>query len=309
MSWLESINWFPQISAPVALLLVATIAYFYGRRSSTAPASATVRSRRELRRAQAVAQELESISELIRKHVSKHRSTLNRFKQRVNRLGDGNQDAAMRELFAEAEEMLQPTIQFAGQIAHAYDQIRQQTNRLMAFTDARTDPLTGVSNRRALDDTLSGQLALKARYKANFTLAIFDIDHFKRVNDREGHLAGDRILQDVAQIIDENARETDTVVRYGGEEFVVVMPETDIEGASYFTNRVRESIEEKLPVTISGGVTEALDGDSVQSIIARADEALYEAKTTGRNRVYRHDGQNVECILEQAPEKVEVEAV
>jgi diguanylate cyclase (GGDEF)-like protein len=302
VNWLEPFGWLPQISTPVALLLVATIAYFYGRRQASAPAAATVRSRRELRRAQAVAHELEHISEVIRKHVSKHRSSLSRFKQRVNRLGeDGNQDAAMRDLFREAEEMLQPTIQFAGQIAHAYDQIRQQTNRLMAFTDARTDPLTGVSNRRALDDTLSGQLALKARYQVDFTLAMFDIDHFKRVNDRDGHLVGDRILQEVAQIIDENARETDTVVRYGGEEFVVVMPKTDLEGASYFGHRVREAVQNKLPVTISGGVTQALDGDSIQSIIARADEALYEAKTNGRNCNYRHDGENVECVLETVP--------
>ncbi|HLA86107.1 MAG TPA: GGDEF domain-containing protein [Thermoguttaceae bacterium] len=301
MHWLESFNWFPEISTPVALLLVATIAYFYGRRQSVAFGSATVRSRRELRRAQAVARELENISELIRKHVTKHRATLSRFKQRVNRLDETNNDAAMRDLFREAEEILQPTIQFAGQIAHAYDQIRQQTDRLMAFTDSRTDPLTGVSNRRALDDTLSGQLALKARYQTHFTLAMFDIDHFKRVNDRDGHLVGDRILQDVAQVIEENARETDTVVRYGGEEFVVVMPETDLEGASFFGNRVREAIQERLPVTLSGGVTQALDGDSVQSIIARADAALYEAKAHGRDTVYRHDGQCVECVLEQVP--------
>ena len=206
----------------------------------------------------------------------------------------------MRELFREAEQMLQPTIQFAGQIAHAYDQIRQQTNRLMAFTDARTDPLTGVSNRRALDDTLSGQLALKVATRSGFTIAMFDIDHFKQVNDREGHLFGDRVLQDVAQIIDDNARETDTVVRYGGEEFVVVMPETDLEGACYFANRVREKIGEKLPVTISGGVTPALDGDSIPSIIARADAALYEAKSKGRNAVYRHNGDHVESVLEPA---------
>jgi len=301
VGWAEFFHWFPHIPTPVMLLLVATIAYFYGRRRAAMSGTATVQSRRELRRAQAVAHELENISELIRKHVSKHRTTLNRFKQRVNRLGEANQDAAMRELFREAEQMLQPTIQFAGQIAHAYDQIRQQTNRLMAFTDARTDPLTGVSNRRALDDTLSSQLALKARYQVNFTLAMFDIDHFKEVNDREGHLFGDRILQDVAQIIDDNARETDTVVRYGGEEFVVVMPETDLEGASYFAHRVREKVQEKLPVTISGGVTQALDGDSIPSIVARADAALYEAKTSGRNAVYRHNGEHIESVLEPAP--------
>jgi diguanylate cyclase (GGDEF)-like protein len=280
---------------------VATIAYFFGRRRAEVSSDGSVRSRRELRRAQAVARELENISELIRKHVSKHHTSVSRFKQRVNRLGEQKQDAGMRELFREAEEMLQPTIQFAGQIANAYDQIRQQTNRLMAFTDARTDPLTGVSNRRALDDNLSGQLALKARYEVNFTMAMFDIDHFKQINDERGHLCGDGILQDVARIIDENARETDTVVRYGGEEFVVLMPETDLEGASHFANRVREKVQKTLPVTISGGVTQAIDGDSCESIIARADAALYQAKTSGRNAVYRHDGEQIESVLEPVP--------
>lgn len=300
MSWYEPFTWLTDLSAPVTLLLVATIAYFYGRRRASKTGAPTVQSRRELRRAQAVASELENITELIRKHVTKHRATLHRFQHRVSRLGETNQDAAMRELFREAEDILQPTIQFAGQIAHAYDQIRQQTNRLMSLADSRTDPLTGVSNRRALDDTLGGQLALQARYHVEFTIAMFDIDHFKQVNDVEGHLFGDRILQDVARIIDDNARETDTVVRYGGEEFVVIMPETNLEGACYFSNRVREEIHRKLPVTISGGVTQAIDGDSVPSILARADTALYEAKANGRNVVFRHDGEHIESILEEA---------
>ncbi|MBN1588399.1 MAG: GGDEF domain-containing protein [Pirellulales bacterium] len=296
---IEFFNWFPQLSTPITLLLMATIGYFFGRRRTTATSGSVVRSGRELRRAQAVVRELENISELIRKHVFKHRASLSRFKQRVNQLGDKNQDEAMQALFREAEEMLQPTIQFAGQIAHAYDQIQQQTNRLMAFTDARTDPLTGVNNRRVLNDTLTSQLALKARYDVNFTLALFDIDHFKKVNDRQGHLYGDRVLQDVAQILGDNARETDTVVRYGGEEFVVIMPETNLEGASYFANRIREKTEQKLPVTISGGVTHSLDGDTTETIVARADAALYEAKSNGRNCVYRHDGEQTESVLEK----------
>jgi len=143
-------------------------------------------------------------------------------------------------------------------------------------------------------------LALNARYNVSFTLAMFDIDHFKQVNDERGHLCGDGILQEVARIIDENARETDTVVRYGGEEFVVLMPETDLEGASHFGNRVREIVAKTLPVTISGGVTQAIDGDSSESIIGRADAALYEAKTNGRNAVCRHDGEQIESVLEQA---------
>jgi diguanylate cyclase len=298
VSWNAVIGWFPNLSTPMTLLLVATIAYFFGRRQVRPANAEGLRARREFRRAQAVARELETISELIGKQVAKHQASLSRFKQRLDRLAEGNQDAAARELFREAEEILQPTIQFAGQIAQAYDQIRQQTNRLMTFSDARVDPLTGVSNRRALDDTLGHQMALKNRYGVTFSVVIFDIDHFKHVNDREGHLYGDRVLQDVAQILDEGARETDTVVRYGGEEFVIVMPETDLEGASYFADRIRAKIQEKLPVTISGGVTTALDGDSAASLLARADAALYDAKTSGRNCVHRHDGETLESVVD-----------
>lgn len=291
--------WIPDISMPMALLLVATVAYFFGRRQGGASPTVHIRSQRELRRAQAVAQELEEISELIRKHVAKHRATVARFKLRVNKLDDHDREVAMQQLFREAEEMVKPTVEFAGQIANAYDQIRQQTNRLMTFTDAQTDPLTGVRNRRSLDDALHSQLAMNDRYRTPFAVSLFDIDFFKKVNDHQGHLHGDRVLQEVARIIDERARETDTVVRYGGEEFIVIMPETDLEGASQFSDRVRQDIAKRLSVTVSGGVTEALDGDTLVSLVSRADAALYAAKTNGRNRIYRHDGEQIESILDE----------
>ena len=97
----------------------------------------------------------------------------------------------------------------------------------MSFTEVRTDPLTGVNNRRGLDDALSAQLALKGRYHSTFSLVMFDIDHFKQVNDQEGHLHGDKVLQELSRLFDECIRDTDMVARYGGEEFVVLMPQTD----------------------------------------------------------------------------------
>ena len=109
----------------------------------------------------------------------------------------------------------------------------------MTFTEVRTDPLTGLNNRRGLDDALAAQLALMGRYHSPFSLAMFDIDHFKQVNDREGHLHGDRILQELSQLLEECVRETDLVARYGGEEFVVVMPQTDLAGACMLSERLR----------------------------------------------------------------------
>jgi diguanylate cyclase (GGDEF)-like protein len=161
--------------------------------------------------------------------------------------------------------------------------------------------LTGVSNRRGLDDCLAAQLALMNRYEVGFSVAIFDIDHFKHINDEHGHLHGDRMLQTVAHAIDDSARETDFVARYGGEEFVVIMPRTPLEGASVFAERLRARIEADLPVTVSCGLAAALDGDTSDSLMARADAALYRAKAAGRNCVCRHDGVQIEPVLEEIP--------
>jgi diguanylate cyclase (GGDEF)-like protein len=288
-------------SAPLALAVVATIGYLFGRRNRTGAEDLAGRSRRDLRRAQAVAAELEKIAWMVRRNLAKHHASLVKFKGRVSELSGQEQEAAWRNLCREASEILAPTLRLANQMASAYDEIRQQTNQLMSFTEARTDPLTGVSNRRGLDDCLAAQLALMNRYEVGFSVAIFDIDHFKHINDEHGHLHGDRMLQTVAHAIDDSARETDFVARYGGEEFVVIMPRTPLEGASVFAERLRARIEADLPVTVSCGLAAALDGDTSDSLMARADAALYRAKAAGRNCVCRHDGVQIEPVLEEIP--------
>lgn len=294
-------HWFFQLPVPLALAVVTTLAYILGRRTKRPENDVTVQSRRELRRAQSVVHELEKISWVVRRNLAKHHASLNRFKQRVGKLSGQRREAAWKDLCQEAEEMLKPTLQLSMQMANAYDQLRQQTNHLMTFTEVRTDPLTGVNNRRALDDMLISQFAMMTRYDKTFSLVMYDIDHFKQVNDEHGHLQGDRILQNVARLLDESVRDTDIVVRYGGEEFVVVMPETNLQGACVFGERIRARIEEEMPVTISGGVASALDGDTAESLLTRADAALYSAKTAGRNCLFRHDGEHIESVVEEAP--------
>lgn len=261
----------------------------------------------DLRRALNVGEDLQQITEMVRRQINSHRVSLERFQSQVKRLEGKPRSEAWQELCHKAAEVLKPTLDLATQIAHAYDGIRQQTNHLMMFTDARTDPLTGIGNRRALDEILANHMALHKRYGSNFSLAIFDVDYFKNVNDEEGHLQGDRILQDMAQTLDGEVRQTDFVGRYGGEEFVVIMPGTSLENASGFADRLREIIEERLPITASGGVAMSLNGDSSELIIARADLALYEAKEAGRNRIYRHDGESIESVTPE-PMHAEVEA-
>ena len=290
-----------EIPATVALAAVATLGYLVGRRLNNVPDDVAARSKRELDRARTVARELEKIARMVRKNLARHHASLNKFKQRVGQLDAQGREAAWTELCREAEEMLTPTLRLANQISSAYDMIRQQTNHLMTFTEIRTDPLTGVCNRRGMDEALATQFAMLDRYEAAFSVAIFDLDHFKRINDKRGHLEGDRLLQRVARLLDDTARQTDVVARYGGEEFLVVMPETNLEQASIFADRFRTKVETELAITLSGGVASALDGDTSDSLLARADAALYAAKSEGRNRVSRHDGRQIESVWEEVP--------
>jgi diguanylate cyclase (GGDEF)-like protein len=285
-----------EIPLPLALAVIAFLGYLVGLRSRRQAISDADKARRELRRAKAVAKELELIAQSVRKNLASHHLSVARFKERVSELSSQEKEAAWQELCREAEQVLKPTLRLAEQIAQAYDESRQQTNHLMTFTEVRTDPLTRVSNRRGLDETLGSMFALMERYNQAFSLAIFDIDHFKEVNDKKGHLQGDRTLQAVARILDEAVRDTDVVARYGGEEFVVVMPHTTLENACHFADRVRSGIESGLGLTVSGGVAMALDGDNAQTLLSRADAALYSGKAAGRNRVYRHTGSDIEPV-------------
>ncbi|MGA2031728.1 MAG: GGDEF domain-containing protein [Thermoguttaceae bacterium] len=293
--------WTIPMPVPLALAIVATIGYVFGCRRSLARGDVANRSRRELRRAQMVAAELEKIAWDLRKNLAAHHASVSKFRERVGRLGADNDDAPWKELCRETEEILKPTLRLAAKVASAYDELRQQSANLMTFTEVRTDPLTGVNNRRGLDDTLSIQLAMKNRYQVPFAVAMFDIDHFKAVNDKEGHVYGDTVLRNLARVFDEVLRETDVLARYGGEEFVVVMPQTELDGASILAERLRAHVEQKLDITVSAGVAMSHDGDTQDSLIARADDALYTAKTAGRNCVFRHNGEKCESIFDSRP--------
>src|SRR5262249_23118208 len=150
---------------------------------------------------------------------------------------------------------------------------------------ALTDALTGIPNRRAAELELQKALARSARSNAELSLALFDVDHFKRVNDQHGHAMGDEVLRAVAATLDRAERLTDTVARWGGEEFIAILP-VPLDGAVSFCDRVRGQIAE-LPfpnvgrVTISAGVAELGRNESVEELLARADQRLYAAKSAG----------------------------
>lgn len=168
----------------------------------------------------------------------------------------------------------------------------EATNQTLAAL-ATVDALTGVSNRRALDDRLAVEHARWTRYQQPFSCFLIDIDHFKKVNDTWGHPVGDKVLTAVAQAIVTTIRASDLGGRFGGEEFMVLAPETTGADAMVLGERLRRNIAEHVqavgglpPVTVSIGLaTSDTCGGSADAIVASADAALYEAKKTGRDRV------------------------
>lgn len=155
---------------------------------------------------------------------------------------------------------------------------------------ALTDALTGTGNRQKTENEIDSALNSAHRYGTVFSLLLFDIDHFKEVNDTYGHNMGDRVLKQMAESVSERLRESDTLGRWGGEEFVVLMPNTDIAGAQLLAERLLQQLATEdfglnQQVTVSIGVTQWRPGDDRARLIGRADAAMYAAKQKGRNRV------------------------
>jgi diguanylate cyclase (GGDEF)-like protein len=166
--------------------------------------------------------------------------------------------------------------------------------RLYEQADRRgnTDALTLLPNRHDLDRALAAEVSRAQRYDRPLTVAMIDIDHFKTVNDTLGHAHGDEILQETAAVMRAVLRDVDTIYRYGGEEFLVVMPETEADAAMDLCNRLRTTVSERLtmgggvPLTVSGGVASfPADGGDPTRLVAAADKALYRAKAGGRDQV------------------------
>ena len=162
--------------------------------------------------------------------------------------------------------------------------------RLVAERLATTDYLTGLCNRVKIEEVLSEQVALRKRYGQRFSIIMIDIDYFKLINDNFGHPAGDAALVKVANLLQDGTRETDICGRWGGEEFIIITPDTNCDGAEKMAENLRFNIEKSAvnsldDLTASFGVAELRKGETKESLIKRADNALYKAKEKGRNCV------------------------
>lgn len=172
----------------------------------------------------------------------------------------------------------------------------EKLNRML-FEQSRQDPLTSLGNRLRLREDLQVMQGRTRRYGHSYAVALCDVDFFKAYNDRHGHLAGDDVLRQVATAISSGLRDGDAAYRYGGEEFLIVLPEQDAKGAAATTDRLRQAVEDlRIPhadgtprgvVTISAGVAVSAEAGDADALLKAADTALYAAKKAGRNRVSR----------------------
>jgi diguanylate cyclase (GGDEF)-like protein len=189
-------------------------------------------------------------------------------------------------------------VQLGSRVTFRFSVVQEDEQRALSSLQnlGHHDPLTGVYNRRHLEQHLAAELAFAERHESSISVILLDLDHFKRVNDEHGHLAGDLVLERVAELVTSQIRTEDMLARYGGEEFIIVLRETPVAGAEILAERIRRvvasativvSTEQALTVTLSAGCASLAcsAGADVEELIQIADRRLYLAKQQGRNRV------------------------
>ena len=232
----------------------------------------------ELQRKSATATQVEPLKQLIsiRLHKITQQIQSHNLQEQLER--EKNQ-RELRELVQQIRDMESETVDLQSRL----DLAQQRATR---------DPLTNLPNRLAFDDRLIDEIARARRYGGALTLAVWDIDFFKSINDTYGHKSGDKALMIIAKLLSDHCRAADFVARFGGEEFVMLLPETDGKAALKVVDKLREVIEKsgfiangkRVEITISCGLTEYFDGDTSEILFVRADGALYQAKQSGRNQ-------------------------
>jgi len=199
--------------------------------------------------------------------------------------------------FSRKRRFSQPDIvQLENLLTQTLYPIRNSILYKRALVASKIDPLTGINNRAAFDNTLVREVERSHRHNLPLSLLVIDIDHFKNVNDTLGHSAGDKILQDLSKCIADTLRSTDTLYRYGGEEFVVILAGTANNGAELVAERLRSEIahfpftynKSKLKITASLGIASLSKRDDAKRLFNKADAALYKAKNAGRNCIHHY---------------------
>lgn len=218
--------------------------------------------------------------------------------ERISRISDAYQSLT-KENEKHLSKRLDKQLRQLSKVARISDHYQKMMHDLnIALREASThDPLTGLGNRRLLLERLKEESDRSRRYYRPLSIAMLDIDHFKQVNDEHGHELGDQVLVEVARVMEEQIRDQDLCGRWGGEEFLIILPETSIDSASRVLDRVRLAIatlnvsvdQQSISVTASIGVAAHQTEETYTDTINKADWALLTAKRSGRNRLSRND--------------------
>lgn len=227
----------------------------------------------------------------------------------AGRLVAGPQAGLSHELKAELAQRLSEIVatneQLRQNLQAAQLKLSAQHEELdRARVESRIDHLTELPNRRAFDEKTRELAACQERLSSGYALAIFDLDHFKTLNDTHGHAVGDAVLRAISKALSEIRRSTDFLGRIGGEEFALLLPRIGLQECLKAAERYRKAIEattlrtggQILKVTASFGVALSQTGEPFNELMARADQALYAAKRSGRNQIGVHDGETIECV-------------
>lgn len=198
-----------------------------------------------------------------------------------------HRDGREEEVAQRLQSLTQKVAEMEQEAQSFRDHLEEQRQK------ALIDPLTGLPNRAGWGERLELEMARWKRYGGELALAVLDIDHFKRINDGYGHLAGDKVLKIIAGELAKRLRKTDFIARFGGEEFVLLIPSTPLEGGRQLLQTLLDGVEqcpfhfrgERVTITLSAGLTSFASGESSEKVFERADQALYRAKSGGRNRV------------------------
>jgi diguanylate cyclase len=280
-----------------ALQLVAGVAIgIWIRRSERADHHDTSH---DMLHASLIAERLKALADEMSTSANAHRSELDRASQLL-KAEDSRTDEALAEMVVEViGDVMRANQNLQSQLATAESRLQEQAVEIEAhMSRSLTDPLTGLPNRRAFNDRLEERMSAWNRRKEVFSLLLLDVDHFKKLNDAHGHLAGDQVLAAIGKSLRSAVRREDSVARYGGEEFAILLPNTTLDQAAIVAEKVRDSIaraaieydHQKLTVTASGGLAVIELNDTAELLIQRADAALYAAKASGRNRTCAYDG-------------------
>jgi diguanylate cyclase len=304
------------ITIQIPLLLICLIPLFVGlvlgvwisRRHYFSKATSQHANHQQ---ADTIARQMVQFTHQVAGYVNDHRSAVGQIEESIESI-DQSEKQSLSKAVALLAQMSEVNQNLQAKLGTAEETLLKQADQLSAtISEARTDGLTKLFNRRAFDEQLKKLYANWERKQSAFSLILFDIDHFKSVNDTHGHVVGDQVIKHIAKTLAHVTRESDYVARYGGEEFAVLLPDTTLEAAKEIATRAMGKLrsekvkidELSLDLTTSCGVCSIDQIAEVEQFVASTDKALYQAKASGRNCGCSSDGKNFHFFGTASPQE------